>query len=478
MNGEPLPRTSPLAAAVAAVAATAVGATFAVMNVYPAIAGARVDQPEADHIRLILLGTLIAAVGAAVLAVPLRHRFGGWPLAGAGLAALMAVAALTSSISGPEAVLLYWAALSATGGLALLGTLNAAAGSVHRLAIGAGLAAGLAGSRLLWHLMNLAYAQVDLPPTAAELMVPGATLLLVIVAALTDPPGRPVRPEQPERPAGTGGLLAVVGAAVFLLAAGSVTLRVLYEALRVSADGLASLRRMEFVQDLTYFGPLVLALLLATLLTWYAARRGGADLARWTVLAFAAAAPLGYLQIGVRGDGELIDQLPAALAAVAGAAAGTLLVRRADRWFAWETIGLALSAVGVLAGLVAYRQTPTWWTMSGLLLAGGLGLALGAGVVRVLGTAEGGPVRTAGSVGLGFATLLLAAQALGPVVWRAQQSDGYGEIPLTIPVLTGVLAIVLLVLFGVGRTMRRLRADLLEQARVAAAAEPAAPAAN
>ncbi|MBV1851727.1 hypothetical protein [Catellatospora tritici] len=473
MNGEPLPRSSPLATISGAVAGAVVGAFFAVLNLYTVTVGTRYNPAEADHIRLILLGTLIAAVAAVVLVVPQRHRFGGWPLAGAGLAAFMAVGALSGSMSGQEPVMLYWAALSASGGLALLGALGAAVGSDagRRLVIGAGLAVGLAASPVLWYLMNLAYAQLDLPRTAAELLVPGVALLLVVVAALVDPPrARPV----PEPTAGTGGLFAVVGAAIFLLAAGSLTLRVLYEALRVSVDGLASPRRTEFVQNLTYFGPIVLAVLIAGLLTWYAARRGRADLARWTVLAFGAAGPLAYALVGVRGRTELVDQLLPTLAAVAGAVLGTLLARRADRWFAWEILGLGLSALGVLAGLVAYRQTPAWWTWSGLLLAGGLGLALGAGVVRVLRTAEGGPVRTTGSVGLGFVTLLLCARALGPVVWHAQQSVGYGEIPLALPVLTGVTAVVLLALFGVGHMMTRLRADLLEQAR-ATAAEPAAP---
>ncbi|GHJ49431.1 hypothetical protein Cs7R123_67730 [Catellatospora sp. TT07R-123] len=469
MNGEPLPRNTPLAAVTGALAAAAVGIFFTVLCVQRAVTVDRYPRLETEGFLAVLLGTLVVAAAVAMLALPQRHRFSGWPVSAAALVVLLAVGTLAPSASGGVAGLLLWSAMSLAMGAALLGVLGAAAGAggTRRPAIAAGLATGLAAGPLVWYLSSLILSGVDLPRDLADLLLPVIVLLLVVVAALADPP----RPQPQPTAAGTGGLYAVLGAAVFLLGAGTLTLRVLYESLRVSVDNLASLRRMEFVENLGYFGPIVLAVLIATLLTWYAARRGRTDLARWVVLSFGAAGPLAYSIDGVRDRVDLAGYLPLLLVAAVSAAVGALLVRYADRWFAWEAVGLALTAPGVLAGLVAYRQTPDWWTLSSLLLGAGLGLALGAGSVRTLRTAEGGPARVAGSLGLGFAALLLCAQALGPVIWHAEDHRGYGELPVAVPVLAAVTAAVLVAVFGVGRAMHRLRTDLVAQARAAATAD-------
>ncbi|WP_370518289.1 hypothetical protein, partial [Micromonospora sp. AMSO31t] len=80
----------------------------------------------------------------------------------------------------------------------------------------------------------------------------------------------------------------------------------------------------------------------------------------------------------------------------------------------------------------------------------------------------------AGVLALGMAALVLSALALAPPLLRGLSTDR-GEPPLTIPVLTGVAALVLVLLFGFGRAIDRIRRDLRADAALPDAAGDSPP---
>ncbi|MET8836780.1 hypothetical protein ABZV78_23080 [Micromonospora sp. NPDC004540] len=69
---------------------------------------------------------------------------------------------------------------------------------------------------------------------------------------------------------------------------------------------------------------------------------------------------------------------------------------------------------------------------------------------------------------LGTVALVLSALALAPTLLRGWRTDR-GEAALTVPVLAGVAALVLVLLFGFGRAVDRIRRDLRAEAALAAA---------
>ncbi|MFC8846956.1 MULTISPECIES: hypothetical protein [unclassified Micromonospora] len=64
---------------------------------------------------------------------------------------------------------------------------------------------------------------------------------------------------------------------------------------------------------------------------------------------------------------------------------------------------------------------------------------------------------------LGPAALVLSAQALAPIAVRSQFDSPFHGPSLTVPVFAGLAALLLVLLFGSGRAVDRLRRDLLAE---------------
>ncbi|MEU8076910.1 hypothetical protein AB0B31_15840 [Catellatospora citrea] len=410
---------------------------------------------EPGVIALTAVLTVLAAGSAAALA-----RLSGWAVSAAGV--LLTLAGLQFANVGVPDQGIVSTALVAAGLGVMCGGLLVAAGQQQlagRLATAGGFAAGLGLASPV--LLLLAPRNYDPEALGPDVYLPGIALALVVAAAVTAMT-RPVPATAPT--ARVWGPVAATAVAAAVLYGGDAALAATVDALRLSRDGLASARRIDFVQDLARYGMLAVAVAVGLVLTGYAYRRGRADLARWTLLCLALAAPL-HMGL-VRGL-----YLPSApyvmlLAAAAAAALGVAATAYADRWLPADALGVCLAGAGIAVSTAAYRMGPAWGYASAVLVATGTGFALAAGLARVLRTAPGTPADVAGSAVLGLATVLLAGQALGPLIVEAASSTGYGsDLPLTLPGLAGASAVALLLLFGVSRAVDRIRRDIQDEAR-------------
>ncbi|WP_144126453.1 hypothetical protein [Catellatospora sichuanensis] len=408
-------------------------------------------------------GVTALAAALTVLAagfVPAITRLSGWAVSAAG--ALLTLAGLQFATPGGAGGGVASQALLAAGLGVMSGGLLLAAGQqprAGRLATAGGFTAGLVLASSV--VLLLAPRGYDPDALSPEIYLPGIALALAVAAAVAAM-SRPVPAASPTASVWGPAVATAVAAAV--LYAGNAALAATVDSLRLSRDGLASQRRIDFVQDLARYGMLAVAVAVGLVLTWYAYRRGRADLARWTVLCLALAAPLhmGLVRALYLPSAPYLMLLAALTAAALGVAAAVY----ADRWLPADALGICLAGAGIAVSAVAYRQGPSWGYASAVLIATGTGFALAAGLTRVLRTAAGAPVDVAGSALLGLGTVLLAGQALGLLTMEAATSTGYGgDVPLTLPGLSGALAVVLLLLFGLSRAVDRIRRDIQDEAR-------------
>ena len=344
--------------------------------------------------RVYLLLPTVAAL-ATMTVILAAQRFpalsgGGYPFVAAG----SLLAAAVNGLSDDRIrIVVFGAAAGVTlGGLALAAT---AAPGLERLAIGAGLAAGVVANRAIVQLLP-----EHRPPYLRFVIAGGVAVLAAVLvarrraalAAAGNDAGNDAG-----RPFGATLAVAVAGGAVI---AGLLLL---------SSDPPTSRMR---------YGLMGLAGIVALLMAWMAYRRAGAQGARWPLLGFALAGGLALICF------PLQRPLTTTMAVIAtgGAVLGAALAFAAPRLMPWEAFGVVAMAAGLLQthaiegpllGIVNDRLV----LGSGLVL-GGAGFALGAGLVLAASLPSG-----ATGMAIGFVTLLLTAQAVGPVADESMIPD-------------------------------------------------------
>ncbi len=381
-----------------------------------------------------LLLPTAAAVMIAVACVGAQWIPGrGYPFAAAGgIAGTFAIILSDQQVGGPVAWVL---AVAAAGGLALGGLALAAglAGGPERVAIGAGLAAGIGASNPIWDLIR----EQTWPAFLIHLTV-FVTAVLAASLAWHDP--RPTR--------GSGPAAVVVLAGVIVMA-GLVARSAVMEELGLDATAVVGVgTEAGWAGTWSALGVGVAA---ALVLVWYGYRLGGADLARWPVLGFALAGPVTILASGYDYGPSSVGAL-AVLGAVVAALAGAFLALLLDRAAPWEVLGVFVAVGGLALGSVSVRLGPVAY----LLVLGGAVFALSTGLVRTAGLPAGGA-----GLGLGLAGMLLSAQALGPVTLELLSSSGFGQAQLVTPAASAAAALVIIGLFALRRPS--LSRELLTQ---------------
>ncbi|MGN9776393.1 hypothetical protein ACTMS0_11530 [Micromonospora sp. H33] len=469
-------------------------------------------------------GVYAAAVLAVAIAVPaLLPRLPGWPVAAAGLAVylagdltdadLMMKALLPIEVGTTREVALALAATAGLG-LALGGVLLALAQASPATSwwVGAGLAAGL-----VLHPVSGELFRAVLPPYGAT--VPGADrgtgdleLWLALGLALVAAVVAYIRGSGPLGSARfrPGAPVAVIAVAALLLLGLALRMGMLRE-FRPSSDEMAGQDRTE--ESFAQVSAVVLAAVAALLLTAYAYRLGRARAARWVVLG-AAAAPIAVVTFPDTGPSSATRTALVLLLGLLAVAGGALAGRHAAGMLPWDALGLVVAAAATaLTWPVARADLPAD-TVGPVLVAVGLGLAFGSGIVLVTGPAgtptagppgtvnggavgspaagpaggstagpadgqaiaplgerTGGRTRDASAAGvlvLGPAALMLCATALAPVVLRAQAGVPEQDPSFTVPLFTTMGAVLLVLLFGFARTVDRLPRDLRAEAAASA----------
>ncbi|WP_433283359.1 hypothetical protein [Micromonospora sp. CA-244673] len=465
--------------------------------------------------------TLVALTGGALLAVVLAgvtvfDRLPGWPVVAVGLALdyLAGEFALDHGVGlvprqPPTTGQVLTVLAGAVGaGLALGGALLALSRPARSLRwpLAAGLAAGLVLHSAVEDLFRLVAGEGHPDGGRAWPAQVGVTVLIAVVAAVLAHLDRPGAGAPPGRPR-IGPLVATAVAALVTL--GGLVIRWwVVDVFRISQDGLVGPRREQFLESFAYFSPVAVAAVAALVLLGYAYRTGRAVAARWVVLGFAAG-PLLLFGLRLTFVGDRAQAYLVVLVGLVAVAAGAALARFTPGLLPWDAAGLLLAALALpLAAPVVRAELPAAGQVPSLLSAIGLGLALGFGLVLAAtatndaatndAAAEGvtaathshsapaataAPAgvasaaveesgRVAGVLALGMAALVLSALALAaPLLWGWGATRGGGP-PLTIPVLTGVAALVLVLLFGFGRAVDRIRRDLRAEAALLTAHAP------
>ncbi|WP_433344619.1 hypothetical protein [Micromonospora sp. CA-111912] len=487
-----------------AAAALAVGAVFAAREL-PLVAQSGFTELVRDGQPLRPAAFACVVVAVAVALAALLPALPGWPVAAGGLALTFltelavegGVHLLPTSTPSPGLVL---AALAGAAGMGLaLGAALLAVGQASRPGrrlVAAGLATGL-----VLHPVGSALSYAVLPTTESDVVRPDAQLwlpvaLTVAAAAVARRRARPGRPARPGR--FRPGPLLVVGAAALLTLVGLTLRWWIVRLFQLSPDGLAGPRRERAVEAFGHAATVVLAVVVALTLLWYAYRVGRAVGARWVVLC-AAVGPIALYGVPLSFTAAPGRAFLVTAVGVAALAAGAALARHAARLLPWDALGLLVAAVALpLAAPAVRSELPSVDTVRPLLTVLGLGLALGFGLAFAATASTGsapakvapvapaptpaapasdaptppaGPSVTRPDIGgrvallvLGPAALVLSGQALAPVVARAQFDGPYQAPSLTVPVFAGVAALLLALLFGFGRAVDRLRQDLRAEA--------------
>ncbi len=245
---------------------------------------------------------------------------------------------------------------------------------------------------------------------------------------------------EPTPTAAWGPVIWVLAAAVATVVLSWLWQLVLEEVARSSTGGISQ-RRVEFIESMDLLARVTIGATVGVILLVAAYRWGGANLARWVVVAFGLAATSAAIPtvftspasgVGPTTELDVFAWLvvPGAIGAVSGAAA----VRFVDRLFPWDALGIVLGAVGVL--LTADRgriELPDLTEPAIVLGTFGLGLALSAGLARLHEPGGRGLSATdvSMSAGFGFAALVLCQQVISPVTYLVTQ-DVRGP-QLTVP---------------------------------------------
>ena len=529
MDEEPTPRAA-WPDLVGVVAAAAVGLLVAARGFHLTLYAAFTDLLARGPMET---GVYAAAVLAVAITVPaLLPRLPGWPVAAAGLAVFLAADLTVADVTkvllpielGTTREVAIALAVTAGLGLALGGVLLALAQASPAAAwwVGAGLAAGLVlhpvSSELFRAVLPRRAEYPPLAPTAQRGIVDPVDLELwlalglVVVAAV----GAYIRGSgygpvgsARFRPGAPGAVMAVAALLLLGLALRMGTIR----ELRLSSDEMAG--RDPAIELFAQVSAVVLAAVVALLLTAYAYRLGRARAARWVVLG-AAAAPVTVVVFPDAGPSSGTRTSLVLLLGILAVAGGALAGRHAARMLPWDAIGVVVAAAAApLTWPVVRSELPSADTVGPVLVAVGLGLAFGSGIVLVTGPAETAPIGAAGTVNgravgprvvgpagdstaspaaadapavarvgeptggrtrhasvnragvlvLGPAALMLCATALAPVVLSSQVRGLTEQDPsFTLPLFTMVGAVLLALLFGFARAVDRLRRDLRAEA--------------
>jgi len=384
------------------VAALAVGVTAGTLfgNVLGSFGGVLDRHPS--YAMAVAAGAVAAAAAAALLS-GLARRLGRWTPAATGMVAGAVLLPLDVLIP-PALYEAHEVVFGACVGLALGGALLAAAAApaTGRVAIVAGLATGL----LTWWGL-LAVTEMLTAGESGLLLLAGSVVAVVAVAAWVGFADRARDRDAFRAPAGrTWPLTAVVVA----VAAGTLAA----EALRRAAVAGGPLVGTAEARVAARAG---IALAAGAVLAVAAYRYGRAAAVRWVATGFGAGLPLLVgLAHGFWTSEAFPQPRPSGVwllaVAVAAVAAGVVLGSRADRWAPWDALGLLAAAA-------------TLWLRTGgppttghhVVLAAGLGVALGAGLSRVVSRPGigPGPARVAGVAAVGVAAALLVTNPLAPV---------------------------------------------------------------
>jgi hypothetical protein len=428
LDTPPAPRRIASAAltVVAAVTATGVGASFATtLLTAPALNRLQVQALE---LGLLLVPAVAAlAFAAAILltrVLPIAARGGGYLLVAAGtFIAAIAIGVLREQVGGPDLKGAWIGLYAAAGGIALAGL--ALAARTHGVAIGMGLATGI-----VLAIDIAAVPDESWPPYSLQAI----TCLIALIGLALAWQAPSATPDQAR------GAVIVTAVAALVVVGGLAARTAIIDEFGRSP----SLRRAEMMTGFARYSLIALAIITVTILTWYAYRIGKASLARWTVLGFALGAPATLLAAGFFHTSRLGK--PTAMAiAVLGVAAGALAARYLDGMLPWEALGALAAIAGTVIGVVGYREGPNAMVVAYLLAVGGGGFALSAGLVRTAALPS-----AATGLGLGLASLLLTAQALGSLTLVTAMSGPNGDPQLELPVVCTVAALIVAGLFAYG----------------------------
>jgi hypothetical protein len=379
--------------------------------------------------------------------------------------------------------------------LASDGVGGAGAGRAARLAIAGGLAAGVLVASAMIALLSkivgfgIGWFGAGWLKDPAELLVIVGAVSAGAAALMARADARPPQAEDraagdapaaaPEAQGTSGGvrrpwMLAVVVIVVAALARTGEAIRAAIADSVLRVSGGASPRRVDAVQTFNRWSFILIAVGVGVVLAGYAYVRGRAEPARWVCTGFGLGIPA---MIGLRMDFGFRPGTATAslLIAVVSVAFGVLLTRYADQIAPWDALGVIVAAIALLLLPSSVRVQIGSSTPAQLLLAFGMGLALGSGLTRLaalatataLTTAAGArtaAAEVAGFGALGFAAMLLAGQALAPTALLPVAEPAYGKLPLTGPVIMGITAVVLVLLFGMGRMVDRIRRDIRAEA--------------
>jgi hypothetical protein len=400
---------------------------------------------------------VLAAVGVSLVEQLRRYA---WLVSAAGLA-VAAGLYLQGDVLPTDAVyptLAMALALQVGGMLLALG----AASARDRWAIVVGVGVGMVAGRYSAALIIDELRRTVLRASAhSDVLIVGVAAALAVVAGILlarVAPEAPVGSVAWREPVIGIAVAAVVGTGLL------VAWQAVQQNIAVSSTGGISQQRAQVVESLSLLAHVLTAAVVSVILLVVAYRRGGASLARWVVVGFALAMAGVGIPFGV--GFTMRSMLPVIAGAAAGAVAGVVAVRRFDRVFPWDALGVAVAAVGLL--LVSPRgrlELPELVHVSAVMSAFGVALALAAGLARL--TDPDGRGLSAADVGLsaalGFAALILSAQAVVPVVFASNAP--YGSLQLHQTVALAIAAVLLLGLFGLARLVIKIRQDLVDEAR-------------
>jgi hypothetical protein len=409
---------------------------------------------------------LLVAVGLAL--VPALRRF-AWLIAAIGL---LGEAVVLHQTAPPE-VSRVVALLAISAGLQLAGVLLALADAARpeRLAIAIGFGAGATAGK---YALPLVIRAVSDRAIAESFLVDSTILSAVVVLAaagaglvvLLSPRTKGVEP----RPTAPWGPLVWVTAAAVVAVVFSQLWQLALEDVGQASTGGMGQQRAEFIDSLDSLVRVTTAVVVVLILMYAAYRRGGANLARWVVVAFGLAAtsltiPFVFFGPNAGQMDELDVFVRVVFPAVIGAVAGAAAVSYVDRWFPWDALGIVLGAAAMLLiSGQAQRELPDLTVPALVLGSFGLGLALSAGLARLADPGARGlsTPEVSMSAGFGVAALVLCQHVIAPFTYVMRQ-DATGP-QLTLPLTMVGAAVVLVVLFGLERLVQRIRTDPVAEA--------------
>jgi hypothetical protein len=395
---------------------------------------------------VVLVPSVIAVVAALVALAPRVIRFApGWMVAALGAVLALAVYQLQVSMLQPAIAATVGIAVGLVLGGALL-ALGGEAGAA-RLVIAAGLAAGVLLRPTAVYMIMREFAPPGPGISSDTLLTYGIASVLIVVAVLHGVAARMGAPRSTVTPSAPRGALETAA----VIAVVAVAAVVLDSAVSGVIDRSPTYAKLDLpigatVAAVNLVASAALAVVVGFALAWLAYRRSGLDAARWVIAGCAVALPLAYLP-----DSSVFSPAAVSAAVLFGVGAGVAGARLADRAGPWDMLGALVSAGGLLMANPRFGLGDTISSGTAyLVMIVGLGLTLGAGLTLLARRTAGcdGPSFVARAVP-GFAAIVLVGQVLVPISVRSYAS---GVLTLGLPMVVIMFGLVLLVLFGLGRS--------------------------